>query len=104
MRDYELARIVNKNKHLLKVGDIVISKTYGIGKIIEIEMYDDVLLPILVQFECFHSFPCNCIKTITKWYDCNGVGSSENDTIKFYRELDVKNDAKHEDSKRSFRI
>ena len=84
------AKRINKNKLLINIGDIAISKTHGIGTVTAVEL-DDCLLPILVQFS-----KCNCqshqhLLGYTAWYDCNGESNSPENWVKFYKHLDLTN-------------
>lgn len=89
MRDFERAKIVNKNKHLLKIGDIAISEKYGVGIIDRVEMNDDVLNPIHVQFPQYNYITHQYINGYDCWYDCAGEGYSQDNIVVFYSKLNL---------------
>jgi len=83
------AQLINKNKNLVKVGDIAISEKYGIGKVIYIENEEDVLNPILVEFPKCNNPQHQHLSGYQSWYDCNGEAFTPENSVKFYSELNL---------------
>jgi len=83
------SRKLNKHKNLIQIGDIAISEKYGVGTVEKIEQ-DDVLNPILIQFEPDRRLSHHHIG-YNNWYDCNGESQSPSNSVKFYRQIDLKN-------------
>jgi len=71
--------------------DIAISDLYGIGKVIDIVLDEDVWNPICVEFNPICMNPSHQhIPYYTVWFDCNGEGSKPTNTVRFYTPLNLK--------------
>lgn len=92
MADYtKQAQVLNKNKKLVSIGDLAISEKFGVGKVILIEVFEDVLRPILVEFPKCSNPQHHHLSGYNTWYDCNGEGNTEEDSVIFYTRLNLKN-------------
>ena len=94
MNDEERMKLDNPNKHLLCVGDLCISKTYGIGYIDEIEP-NDCWYPISVRF--FQQlWLFGKLETKYRFFCYNTLGQTDSikvdeygNDVKFYKEIKV---------------
>jgi hypothetical protein len=90
MRDEEYSQKLNRYKLLVKLGDLAISEKYGIGKVIEIELTENVLRPILVEFPKCNNPHHQHFPGYATWYDCNGEADRPENSVKFYRFMDLR--------------
>lgn len=75
----------NINKHLVNIGDFVVSKKYGIGRVINVNMDDDCQNPISVTFD-----EDSVSRRKTKYLDCKGGSQGEDvGDAKFYLQTNL---------------
>jgi len=88
--DIQRSKILNKYKDLIEIGDIAIHEKYGIGTVEEISL-DDCLRPIHVRFFPKCDNPWHQGSGYNTWYDCTGEAEGPENTVKFYKRLDLEN-------------